>query len=63
MFCCVTVLSMEDKIPVSVQLPEELKNKLALIAKAEGRSLASQIRLFLADAVTQHNTAIAIKAA
>jgi hypothetical protein len=54
---------MEDKIPVSVQLPEELKNKLALIAKAEGRSLASQIRLFLADAVTQHNTAASAKAA
>ena len=47
---------MEDKITITAQLPVPLVNELKSIAKAEGRSLASQIRIFLADAVTQQNT-------
>lgn len=48
---------MDEKITITAQLPEPLVNKLREIAKAEGRSLSSQIRLFLASAVTQQNTA------
>jgi hypothetical protein len=40
----------------SIQLPIPLLETLQSIAKAEGRSLASQIRIFLADAVTRKNT-------
>jgi hypothetical protein len=37
----------------SVQLPKPLRAQLQKIAKAEGRSLASQIRIFLAESVTR----------
>lgn len=55
---------MSDKLKAtSVQLPEGLVSKLRKIAKAEGRSLASQIRIFLAESVTGKNTASDHKAA
>ena len=41
----------------SVQLPKPLLKKLQQIAQAEGRSLASQVRIFLAESVTRNNTA------
>jgi metal-responsive CopG/Arc/MetJ family transcriptional regulator len=40
----------------TVQLPKKLLKELQEIAKAEGRSLASQVRIFLADSVTRKNT-------
>jgi hypothetical protein len=48
---------MDEKITITAQLPEALVHQLREIAKAEGRSLSSQIRLFLGHAVTQQNTA------
>ncbi|AKC83788.1 hypothetical protein IMCC26134_15170 [Verrucomicrobia bacterium IMCC26134] len=62
-FCCVTAFFMDEKISITAQLQKPLVEELKLIAKAEGRSLASQIRLFLANAVTQQNTATQAKAA
>lgn len=41
----------------TVQLSESLLEQLKKIATAEGRSLASQVRIFLADSVTRKNTA------
>lgn len=41
----------------TVQLPEGVLKDLRKIAKSEGRSLASQVRIFLAEAVTRRNTA------
>lgn len=46
----------EDKITVTAQLPMTLVEELRLIAKREGRSLSSQVRLFLGEAVTRQNT-------
>lgn len=40
----------------SVQLPKKLLKDLKEIAKAEGRSVASQVRIFLDEAVTRNNT-------
>jgi predicted transcriptional regulator len=40
----------------TVQLPKKLLKELQEIARAEGRSVASQVRIFLADAVTRKNT-------
>lgn len=40
----------------TIQLPEELLKELQEIARLEGRSVASQVRLFLAEAVTRKNT-------
>ena len=37
----------------SIQLPQPLRDKLKKIAKSEGRSLASQVRIFLAESVTR----------
>jgi predicted transcriptional regulator len=47
----------DEKTTITAQLPDELVEQLRTIAKIEGRSLSSQIRLFLADAVTRQNTA------
>lgn len=52
-----------DKCTVTAQLPKELHETLKIIAKAEGRSLSSQVRLFLDQAVTRQNTAEQPKAA
>jgi hypothetical protein len=41
----------------TIQLPRKLLKELQEIAKEEGRSLASQVRIFLAEAVTRKNTA------
>lgn len=40
----------------TIQLPKDLLKKLREIAAAEGRSVASQVRIFLAEAVTRKNT-------
>ena len=40
----------------TVQLPKELLKRLQQIARAEGRSVASQVRIFLAESVTRINT-------
>lgn len=40
----------------SLQLPKKMITDLKKIAKAEGRSVSSQVRIFLADAVTRLNT-------
>lgn len=40
----------------TVQLPKKLLKELQEIARKEGRSVASQVRVFLADAVTRMNT-------
>lgn len=40
----------------TVQLPKPLLKTLQKIALAEGRSVASQVRIFLAEAVTRKNT-------
>lgn len=42
---------------LTARLPEPLIEQLRMIAKAEGRSLSSQVRIFLSRAVTQQNTA------
>ncbi|MBC8008865.1 MAG: hypothetical protein H7067_02055 [Burkholderiales bacterium] len=42
---------------ITAKIPEPLLNDLRQIAKAEGRSLSSQVRLFLAESVTRKNTA------
>lgn len=46
----------DEKITVTAQLPTALVDELRLIAKREGRSLSSQVRLFLGEAVTRQNT-------
>lgn len=46
----------EEKITVTAQLPAVLVEELRQIAKKEGRSLSSQVRLFLGEAVTRQNT-------
>lgn len=40
----------------SVQFPKKLLKELQEIARKEGRSMASQVRVFLAEAVTRKNT-------
>jgi hypothetical protein len=40
----------------TIQLPKELLKKLQNIALTEGRSVASQVRIFLTEAVTRKNT-------
>lgn len=40
----------------TIQLPRTVLKNLQEIAMAEGRSVASQVRIFLADAVTRKNT-------
>jgi hypothetical protein len=40
----------------TVQLPSDTLKYLRLIAQKEGRSLAGQVRFFLAEAVTRNNT-------
>ena len=40
----------------TIQLPRELLKKLQSIAIMEGRSVASQVRIFLAEAVTRKIT-------
>lgn len=54
----VTVLPMTDKTmkTTTVQLPRELLKELQEIARIEGRSLASQVRIFLGESVTRKNT-------
>lgn len=49
--------SFQEKVTITAQLPGPLVDELRSIARAEGRSLASQIRIFLADAVIQKTTA------
>ena len=39
----------------TVQLPRELLKELKKVAKLEGRSVGSQVRIFLADALTRIN--------
>ena len=46
----------EELIPTSVTLPETLLAEIREIAKTEGRSVSSQVRLFLGEAVTRQNT-------
>ena len=46
----------DEKITVTAQLPAPLVDELRIIAKREGRSLSSQVRLFLGEAVTRQNT-------
>lgn len=41
----------------TVQLPKDVLKSLREIAQKEGRSVASQVRIFLADAVTRNITA------
>jgi len=41
----------------TVQLPKGLLKSLQEIARSEGRSVASQVRVFLAESVTRKNTA------
>lgn len=40
----------------TIQLPKPLLDALKKIALTEGRSVASQVRIFLADSVTRQNT-------
>jgi metal-responsive CopG/Arc/MetJ family transcriptional regulator len=40
----------------TVQLPKKLLKELQEIARKEGRSLASQVRIFLAESVTRSVT-------
>jgi len=40
----------------TVQLPKRLLAELKSISQKEGRSVASQVRIFLDDAVTRKNT-------
>lgn len=40
----------------TIQLPKRLLKELQGIARLEGRSVASQVRIFLADSVTRLNT-------
>lgn len=40
----------------SIQLPKKLLKELQEISRREGRSVASQVRIFLAEAVTRNNT-------
>ena len=49
---------MTDKTmkTTTVQLPRELLKELQEIARIEGRSLASQVRIFLGESVTRKNT-------
>lgn len=47
---------ISDMQTTSIVLPEPLLAQLREIAKAEGRSVSSQVRIFLADAVTRKNT-------
>lgn len=51
-----TTVKDEPTTIITARLPEPLIDQLRVIAKAEGRSLSSQIRIFLARAVTQTNT-------
>ena len=46
----------QDNLTTSVVLPKGLHSKVRKIAKSEGRSFASQVRIFLAEAVTRKNT-------
>jgi len=48
---------MTDQKRITFDLPYGLATQLAKQAKSEGRSVASQIRLFIADAVTRRNAA------
>jgi hypothetical protein len=50
-------MSTSQMKTTTVQLPKKLLKELQDIARNEGRSLASQVRIFLADAVTRKNTA------
>lgn len=49
-------MDTDEMINTSVSLPEPLVKTLKEIAKREGRSLSSQVRLFLAESVTRKNT-------
>jgi predicted transcriptional regulator len=40
----------------TIQLPQDTLKHLRQIAQKEGRSVASQVRIFLADSVTRINT-------
>jgi hypothetical protein len=61
-FVRVTVRDMKAKdqdnlnFTTSVVLPKSLHAKVRKIARAEGRSFASQVRIFLMEAVTRKNT-------
>ncbi len=50
-------MSSKSPITTSVVLPPEMKRQIAQIAKAEGRSVTGQVRVFLADAVLRRRTA------
>ena len=58
-FLCDSIWAVkeENTTVITARMPEPLINQLRVIAKAEGRSLSSQIRIFLDRAVTQTNTA------
>ena len=45
-----------SKVNTSLQLPSDLLAEIKAIAVAEGRSVSSQIRLFLTHSVTRKNT-------
>ncbi len=49
-------MNMAQKINTSFQLPTDLLAQIREIARLEGRSVSSQIRIFLGDAVTRKNT-------
>lgn len=40
----------------TIQLPKKLLAELKSISQKEGRSVASQVRIFLAESVTRKNT-------
>ena len=40
----------------TIQLPKRLLAELKSISQKEGRSVASQVRIFLAESVTRKNT-------
>jgi hypothetical protein len=48
---------MKDQKRITFDLPSGVATQLSKLAKSEGRSVASQIRLFIADAVTRRNAA------
>ena len=48
---------MKDQKRITFDLPNGVATQLSKLAKSEGRSIASQIRLFIADAVTRRNAA------
>ena len=48
---------MKDQKRITFDIPYGVATQLSKLAKSEGRSLASQIRLFLAEAVTRRNAA------